>query len=61
MYDSFGVSAYSYTDSWDESKTPDYFYNITASKSGGEYLFLLLIIGPALHTDEVLRLCSKKQ
>ena len=37
MYDSFGVSAYSYTDSWDESKTPDYFYNITASKSGSEY------------------------
>lgn len=37
MYDSFGVSAYSYTDSWSESKTPNYFYNVTASKSGGNY------------------------
>ncbi|MFK1951748.1 fimbrillin family protein, partial [Bacteroides fragilis] len=37
MYDSFGVSAYSYTDSWSESKTPNYFYNATASKSGGNY------------------------
>lgn len=37
MYDSFGVSAYSYTDSWSESKTPDYFYNATASKSGSYY------------------------
>lgn len=37
MYDSFGVSAYSYTDSWSESKTPNYFYNATASKSGSSY------------------------
>ncbi|EXY10309.1 hypothetical protein M104_1132 [Bacteroides fragilis str. 1007-1-F  len=37
MYDSFGVSAYSYTDSWSESKTPNYFYNATASKSGSGY------------------------
>lgn len=37
MYDSFGVSAYSYTDSWSESKTPNYFYNATASKSGSDY------------------------
>ncbi|MFK2044536.1 fimbrillin family protein [Bacteroides fragilis] len=37
MYDSFSVSAYSYTDSWSESKTPNYFYNATASKSGGNY------------------------
>ncbi|ADV43735.1 fimbrillin family protein [Bacteroides helcogenes] len=37
MYDSFGVSAYSYTDSWSESKTPNYFYNATASKSGSNY------------------------
>lgn len=37
MYDSFGVSAYSYTDSWSENKTPDYFYNATASKSGSYY------------------------
>ena len=25
MYNSFGVSAYSYTGSWSESRTPDYF------------------------------------
>ena len=38
MYNSFGVSAYSYTGSWSESRTPDYFYNATASKSGsGDY------------------------
>ena len=38
MYGSFGVSAYSYTGSWSESRTPDYFYNATASKSGsGDY------------------------
>ncbi len=37
MYDSFGVSAYSYTGSWSESKTPNYFYNATASKSGSNY------------------------
>lgn len=37
MYDSFSVSAYSYTDSWSESKTPNYFYNATASKSGSSY------------------------
>ena len=37
MYESFGVSAYSYTGSWDESKTPNYFYNLTASKSGTDY------------------------
>lgn len=38
MYESFGVSAYSYTGSWDESQTtPNYFYNATASKSGGSY------------------------
>ncbi len=37
MYDSFGVSAYSYTDFWSESKTPNYFYNATASKSGSDY------------------------
>lgn len=38
MYNSFGVSAYSYTGSWSESRTPDYFYNATASKSGSDYL-----------------------
>lgn len=37
MYGSFGVSAYSYTGSWDESKAPNYFYNLTASKSGTGY------------------------
>ena len=38
MYNSFGVSAYSYTGSWSESRTPDYFYNATASKSGSDYV-----------------------
>ena len=37
MYESFGVSAYSYTGSWSEDKTPNYFYNATASKSDGGY------------------------
>lgn len=37
MYNSFGVSAYSYIGSWDESKTPNYFYNVAASKSGSGY------------------------
>ena len=37
MYESFGVSAYSYTDSWSENKIPNYFYNATASKSGSGY------------------------
>lgn len=37
MYDSFGVSAYSYTDSWSESKIPNYMYDATASKSGSDY------------------------
>ncbi|MDY5237321.1 fimbrillin family protein, partial [Bacteroides helcogenes] len=37
MYDSFGVSAYSYTDFWSESKTPNYFYNAIANKSGSGY------------------------
>ena len=38
MYDSFGVSAYSYTGSWSESSPPNYFYNATASKSAsGDY------------------------
>ena len=37
MYNTFGVSAYSYTGSWDEeSKTPNYFHNATASKSGND-------------------------
>lgn len=38
MYNRFGISAYSYNDTWNESKTPDYFYNATASRSGnGNY------------------------
>lgn len=37
MYDCFGVSAYVYTDTWNESKTPDYFYNVAAAKSGDGY------------------------
>ena len=37
MYNTFGVSAYSYTGSWDEeSKTPNYFHNATVSKSGDD-------------------------
>lgn len=37
MYEKFGVSAYSYTGSWSEDRTSNYFYNVTASKSGGSY------------------------
>ena len=36
MYNTIGVSAYSYIGSWDESKTPNYFYNAAASKSGSD-------------------------
>lgn len=38
MYDNIGVSAYAYTDTWDETRTPNYMYNVTASKSGSDYL-----------------------
>lgn len=38
MYDNISVSAYAYTDTWDETKTPNYMYNVTASKSGSDYL-----------------------
>lgn len=37
MYESFGVSAYCYSDSWDETKLPNYFYNVTATKQGDSY------------------------
>lgn len=39
MYTDFGVSAYSYQGDWDEATaTPDYFYNLKASKSSdGKY------------------------
>lgn len=37
MYTSFGVSAYCYSDSWDETKLPNYFYNVTATKQGDSY------------------------
>lgn len=39
MYASFGVSAYSYTGSWNERMTPDYMYDAIASNSGGTYAF----------------------
>ena len=42
MYDSFGVSAYQYTDTWSgESETPNFFYNQTATKQtdDGGYAF----------------------
>lgn len=37
MYNTIGVSAYSYTGSWDNTQTPNYFYNATATKSGASY------------------------
>lgn len=37
MYQNFGVSAYSYAGAWDETQTPDFFHNATASKSGTGY------------------------
>ena len=42
MYDSFGVSAYQYTDTWTgESETPNFFYDQTATRQtdGGGYAF----------------------
>lgn len=38
LYDAFGVSAYSYTDAWDESQTPNYMYNVTVRRSDDVYL-----------------------
>lgn len=37
MYDAFGVSAYTYADTWDESLTPNYMYDVTVRKSEGVY------------------------
>lgn len=34
---SFGVSGYSYTGSWNENKTPNYMYDVTVNKSGNNY------------------------
>lgn len=34
VYDPFGVSAFAYTDAWDDNKTPNYFHDIAASKDG---------------------------
>lgn len=34
MYPTFGVSAYAYTNHWDETQTPDYMYNVSVNKTG---------------------------
>lgn len=63
MYGSFGVSAYSYTGSWSESRTPDYFYNATASKSGsGDYALASTYYWPgASYKMKFFRLCPERQ
>lgn len=38
MYNSFGVSAYSYTGSWDGNQRPDFMYDIPVTESGGFWL-----------------------
>lgn len=37
MYNTFGISAYAYIGSWNESRLPNYFYNSTATKNGNAY------------------------
>lgn len=37
MYHKFGISAYSYIGSWSESRMPNYFYNVIATKNGNTY------------------------
>lgn len=37
MYASFGVSAFCYTDQWNENKTPNYIYDATVLKTGNAY------------------------
>lgn len=37
MHASFGISAYTYTGTWDETKLPNHFYNVSATKSGSYY------------------------
>lgn len=38
MYSTFGVSAYSYTGSWDGTQTPNYMYDVPASRTGGSWI-----------------------
>ena len=38
MYSTFGVSAYSYTGSWDDSQSPNYMYDVPVSNDGGSWM-----------------------
>ncbi len=38
MYDTFGVSAYAYTDTWDETQRPNYMHNVPVRKSGNLWM-----------------------
>ena len=38
MYDTFGVSAYAYTTSWDGSQSPNYMYDVSVNKAGGSWM-----------------------
>lgn len=37
MYNSFGVSAYAYIGEWDETRSPNYMYDVTVNKSGNRW------------------------
>ena len=37
MYDAIGVMAYSFSGSWDDGQTPDFMYNLKASKGSSVY------------------------
>lgn len=37
MYDTFGVSAYTYIDNWDNTKASNYMYDIAVSKAGNSW------------------------
>lgn len=38
MYDAFGISAYAYTGSWNNTQKPNYMYDVTVSKTGSSWL-----------------------
>ena len=38
MYETFGVSAYSYTGDWNGTQTPNYMYDILVSKTGNSWM-----------------------
>lgn len=38
MYDTFGISAYSYTGAWDGTQLPDFMYDVSVAKRGSSWI-----------------------